>query len=660
MKTVKRDDFKNYEFLSALKISEDGKKAVYIVSRMDLEENTYKKALYVLDLKNGKSKVFVPEGVEGLFGFCGDCILFSARRTKKEKDSKNAEKTFVYSLPLNGGEAVPAYEFPCPVLKLELTDKKNALVIMDWKKDEFEKLSENKAERAKKDKEAESCEVLEEIPFWQNGAGFTSRKRSRLYLYNLVTMKGEALTDEFTNVESFDLDKETKEAVFLKSTYKDKMPLYNELVLINLKTKKTSVLNQSEKFAYADAKFFEGEILFTGSDGKKYGVNQDADIYTIKKSGGRPTLLSPKDYDKSLWNSVGSDVRYGGGTQTFVQNGKYYFITTEDDSSYLNTIDKNGTLEKLSTQKGSTDSFAVFKDTVLFIGLREQELQEIYKIENGAEKCLTSHNSYAAKLAKIKPEEFWFKDEETDLHGFVLKPFNYKAGTKYPAILSIHGGPKTVYGSVFYHELQYFAGQGYFVFYTNPRGADGRGRAFADIRGKYGTVDYENLMKLTDEVLKRFKDIDKTKVGVMGGSYGGFMTNWIIGHTDRFAAACSQRSISNWISKFGTTDIGYYFNSDQNGGATPWNGFEKLWNHSPIKYADKCKTPTLFIQGDADYRCFEACAFQMFTALKYHGCEAKLVLFHGANHDLSRVGKPKQRVRRLTEIFNWFEAYLKK
>jgi len=137
--------------------------------------------------------------------------------------------------------------------------------------------------------------------------------------------------------------------------------------------------------------------------------------------------------------------------------------------------------------------------------------------------------------------------------------------------------------------------------------------------------------------LKNMKlDIDKEKVGVMGGSYGGFMTNWIIGHTNRFAAACSQRSISNWISKFGITDIGYYFNSDQNGGVTPWKGVEKMWDHSPLKYADKCKTPTLFIQSDEDYRCFEACAFQMFTALKYHGCEAKLVLFHGENHDIRR------------------------
>ena len=155
-----------------------------------------------------------------------------------------------------------------------------------------------------------------------------------------------------------------------------------------------------------------------------------------------------------------------------------------------------------------------------------------------------------------------------------------------------------------------------------------------------------------------FSEFDKSRVGVTGGSYGGYMTNWIIGHTDRFKCAASQRSISNWISKFGTTDIGYYFNADQNQ-ATPWINHDKLWWHSPLKYADKAKTPTLFIHSEEDYRCWLAEGLQMFTALKYHGVEARLCMFRGENHELSRSGKPKHRIRRLTEITNWFEKYLK-
>ena len=127
---------------------------------------------------------------------------------------------------------------------------------------------------------------------------------------------------------------------------------------------------------------------------------------------------------------------------------------------------------------------------------------------------------------------------------------------KYPAILDIHGGPKTVYGKVFYHEMQVWASKGYFVFFCNIHGSDGRGNEFMDIRGKYGTIDYDELMQFTDKVLETYPQIDASKVGVTGGSYGGFMTNWIIGHTDRFACAASQRSIANWISFSQTSDIG--------------------------------------------------------------------------------------------------------
>lgn len=164
-------------------------------------------------------------------------------------------------------------------------------------------------------------------------------------------------------------------------------------------------------------------------------------------------------------------------------------------------------------------------------------------------------------------------------------------------------------------------------------------------------------MDFTDLILEKYPAIDSEKLGVMGGSYGGFMTNWIIGHTQRFAAACSQRSISNWVSKFGITDIGYYFNSDQQQ-ATPWENFDHFWEVSPLKHAPNAKTPTLFIHSDEDYRCHYSCAMQMHTALKLHGVTSRLVLFHGENHELSRSGKPKERIRRLKEIENWFDKYL--
>ena len=214
------------------------------------------------------------------------------------------------------------------------------------------------------------------------------------------------------------------------------------------------------------------------------------------------------------------------------------------------------------------------------------------------------------------------------------------------------------YGKVFYHEMQVWASKGYFVFFCNIHGSDGRGNEFMDIRGKYGTIDYDELMQFTDTVLETYPQIDSSRVGVTGGSYGGFMTNWIIGHTDRFACAASQRSIANWISFSQTSDIGPYFAQDQQSTTYDENP-EKLWWHSPLKYARNVKTPTLFIHSDEDYRCPLCEGLQMLNALLDQNIEARMCLFHGENHDLSRTGLPQHRLRRLNEITNWMEKHLK-
>ena len=238
----------------------------------------------------------------------------------------------------------------------------------------------------------------------------------------------------------------------------------------------------------------------------------------------------------------------------------------------------------------------------------------------------------------------------------VLLPKDFAPEKTYPAVLDIHGGPKTVYGPVFYHEMQVWANMGYFVFYCNPMGSDGRDNKFMDIRGHYGETDYKNLMDFTDAVLAAYPQIDRTKVCETGGSYGGFMTNWIIGHTDRFVCAASQRSIANWLSFYGVSDIGVEFAKDQCD-ADPISTPDKMWEHSPMRYAGNVKTPTLFIHSDEDYRCPLAEGLQMYTSRAAQGVPTRLCLFHGENHELSRSGKPQHRVRRLTEITNWFEKY---
>lgn len=285
--------------------------------------------------------------------------------------------------------------------------------------------------------------------------------------------------------------------------------------------------------------------------------------------------------------------------------------------------------------------------------MNRDTLTQIY--EQGNEKALVE-NKIKTSIGQI--EEFFFDSNGDKLRGYVLLPTDFDKDKKYPTLLSVHGGPKTEFSDIFHHEHQVFANDGYIVIYTNPHGASGHGIKFSDIRGKYGDIDYKDLMNFVDEAIERYPQIDKDNMGVYGGSYGGFMTNWIISHTDRFKAANAQRCISNWISFYGVSDIGYYFATDQTD-SNPWDSLDKMWELSPLKHAKNVKTPTLFIHSDEDYRCPLEQALQMYTRIKLNGVETKMFIFHGGTHELSRSGKPKGRLKRLTEIKNWFDGHLK-
>ena len=361
----------------------------------------------------------------------------------------------------------------------------------------------------------------------------------------------------------------------------------------------------------------------------------------------------------SLGNSLGSDARLGASPSYLTYQNKLYIVSTVDDHNELFELDLNGNYQSIYKMNGSIDGLVLVNQSFYIIGLYQQKLQEIYKLDLKDQKLtpITSVNRKNLRNVYIaKPKSIVYKDSSHEVKGFILYPKDYDKTKKYPAILDIHGGPKTVYGSVYYHEMQVWANKGYFVLYANPRGSDGKGNEFADIRGKYGTIDYQDLMNFTDLVLKKTKAIDPNQLFVTGGSYGGFMTNWIVGHTDRFKAAATQRSISNWLSFHGTSDIGYYFSKDQTDGH-PNVDTDKLWEQSPMKYALNIKTPLLFIHSDEDYRCPIEQAMQLYTILKEKGLPSKFVWFKGENHELSRGGKPQARLKRLREITDWFENY---
>lgn len=658
MENLNLKDFLEYSYLSGIETSPDEKNIGFVVHKGDYEENNYKSNIWVINKETKKYFRLTGIGEEKSFLWLNETeILFPSMRDKKLKAKiEEGEKwTCYYSISINGGEAQEYMRIPLNVTSIKKIDEENFLLTAQF--DNYginlnELTGEERAQAVKKIKEDKDYEILDEIPFWSNGGGFTNKKRNRLYIYNRSTKELTPIIDRISDVNYYSY----KDGVVLYviNRYKDKQEQREAIYIYNIKRKEEKLILPSEDYRVSFAEFFGDGILCGLNDTKTYGLNQNPEFYMIKD--GKVELF--KNNDTWLLNSVGSDCRYGGGKNFRVKGDKIYFITTVFHDAILKSIDVDGNEEVLCENGGSIDSYALTEDEIFFIGLRGLKLQEIYTLNDKVETQITAFNEEIMRDKKLSiPEKFNIINDGVEIEGWVLKPTDYEEGKEYPGILDIHGGPKTVYGEVFYHEMQVWANMGYFVFFCNPRGGDGRGNEFADIRGKYGTVDYDDLMKFTDEVIKKYP-VNESRIGVTGGSYGGFMTNWIIGHTDRFACAASQRSIANWFSKFGTTDIGYYFNVDQNA-SSPWDNPEKLWWHSPMKYADKVKTPTLFIHSEEDYRCWLTEGIQMFTSLKYHGVPARLCMFRGENHELSRSGKPKHRLKRLTEITNWFEHFLK-
>ena len=646
MKEISRDLIYKYQPLSDIQLSKDEKKVYFVSTRADLKNNDYKQDLRVIDTLTKKQSVVLKDLKRARYFILNDEILLI--------DSNNKKAGYTAFLRLSDkGKTSKAFELPLDVNTIQDFNRNFYLVSATVNRDcaDFFELDEKKQkEYFKEKKKNEDYIVLDEYPFVYNGAGLINGNRNSLFLVSKKNQKITRVTSETLDVENFDV---RKEKILLSGvdfeTFKGKFSAVYEY---DHKSRKVTKLFDDKMEVYR-LFYYKDKKIVLGTFGKDWGAIESGKFYCLNK--GKMELFLDCEY--SFYNAVLSDVRYGKTKSLYKYKDDVYLLTCAVNQTIVVKFGEK--LETVFDQNGTADDFVVAKDKLYAIAMVDMKLEEVYEVKDNRLNCLTSVNKKVLSDKYVaQPEELILK-KKMPVYGWVLKPINYDPKKKYPAILDIHGGPRCAYGPIFMHEMQIWASEGYFVFFCNPRGSDGRGNAFGDLRRKFGTIDYEDLMDFTDLVLKEYPQIDQNRVGVTGGSYGGYMTNWIVGHTDRFKAAASQRSISNWITEVTISDYGIDFPIEiefENVRACE----KELWDISPLKYVNNVKTPILFIHSLEDYRCTLPEAVQFYTPIKINGVDSKLVIFKGENHELSRNGKPLHRLRRLNEITDWLNKYLKR
>jgi dipeptidyl aminopeptidase/acylaminoacyl peptidase len=470
---------------------------------------------------------------------------------------------------------------------------------------------------------------------------------------------------------SFGWSPDSKTLVIGANTSKDPFhtPWKDRIYLLDVKTGKTELIpNQVDGSCEAPQFSPDGKkIAYAGREGKESqwgAVNTHLHVIDVK-TGNRKNLTGDTDY--CMHAATLSDTREAGfgANFRFSPDGKRIFFSLGwHGETHPAAVSVDGGKIEILTSGAKEYAFASISDGGLFgmtVGSwdrpNEIAVGKLTKNKLDVTKLTDFNAELLSEIELSKPEAFSTKAEDGwTVHGWFLKPTQSKK-SKHPAVLEVHGGPHAQYGVPFFHELQVLAAAGYMVFYSNPRGSKGYGEDHCNaIKGDWGNKDWMDVMAVADSMAKR-PDVDEKRMSIMGGSYGGYMTCWAIGHTNRFKAAITDRCVSNLVSMAGNSDFPDIPDTYWKGNA--WDESETLWSQSPIKYMKSAITPTLIIHSEGDLRCNVEQGEQVFSALKVLGVPTRFVRYPSStSHGLSRSGPPDLRIHRLGQILSWYREYL--
>jgi dipeptidyl aminopeptidase/acylaminoacyl peptidase len=641
-----------YELVNAgdPRISPDATRVAFVVTAADRESNEYRGAIWIAPLDasaeprqftSGERRDTTPRWSPD-----GNWLAFASSRGDDDKAPMN-----LYVIPAEGGEA------------RKLTDQKESVEEIAWSPDSkriaFSARVRDAAYEEEDDKKR-APRRFTRVFHKLDSVGFTGDRRKHVFVVDVNGDGPRQLTNGDFEHANPAWSPDGKRIVLdgLRDERWD-VELVNRLYSIEVDGNTEPKALTGDDGSYGDPSFSpDGRriaYLMTPEDGT-YPHHTQVGVMNADGSDGK--LLTT-----SLDRQCGPYPEY---REPVWDGGRLFFSVEDGGNLHLYAVAADGASapERIVGGEQVITAYDVRAGKLAYVASTHTTVRELYV---GIDSRRVTHVGDAFERGRtlVEPERFTAVSADGyEVDAWIVRPAGFKAGTRYPALLNIHGGPFAQYGTGFFDENQVYAGAGYAVLFSNPRGGSGyseeHGRAIRgplnDAGPGWGTRDYEDVIAVVDTALERFDCIDPERLGVIGGSYGGFMTSWIIGHTNRFKAAISERAVNNLVSMFGSSDLFWVF--ERQFGGPLWENVDAYLDRSPSTYAQQMETPVLVLHSEQDLRCSIEQGEHLFTLLRLLGKDVEMVRFPAESHELSRAGSPIHRVTRFETILEYFGRYL--
>jgi dipeptidyl aminopeptidase/acylaminoacyl peptidase len=635
------EDYFKLNYISEARLSPDGKQVVYGISSYNEEKDEDRTALWLLDIENGETRqltVGTSQDYNAAWSPDGRQIAFVSNRVKPAQ---------VFLLRLDGGEA------------RQITDWKGTIAEGPaWSPDGMF-LAVSAAQEDKRDL-SKPYRVTRNI-FRFDRLGYLDETLTDIYILPAKGGEMRRLTKDRTLNTAPAWSPDGQEILFLASQQPNTFEIGSILKTVDLKGNVHTIIDRCWKAAWMP----DGRIAYAGVlPGTLMG--QKTDLWVIKRRGGKPECRTETLQAEISGGLQGDMPVYPDGPIQITKDGHFALLRAQKGGEIgIWEIALNGEESCKPLLPGSRlDSHSAFlvgasPDRILYIGSSWNDPTNLFLTDRqGSNQRQLTHLNEDLMKDWLQPqvERLMFKGaDDMEIEGFLMKPTTGEP--PYPTVLYVHGGPSGAFGNAFSFDFQLLAGAGFAVMFNNPQGSTGYGSKYGlALNQRWGEIDYKDQMAGLDAAIAK-NLVDPDRLGLYGLSYGGYMTCWMVTQTDRFKAAVSENPVSDLASDYGAADASVWMNLDAMGGH-PHEVPENYAKASPVTFAHQCKTPTLMLQGEADYRCPALNTEQFYTMLKVNGCIVEMVRFPNSSHAASINGAPLIRRAQNDELLGWMKRYV--